>query len=227
MISEARQEPSGVLFDLDGTLVDTAPDMVEVLQHMQRDLGVDAVDYELGRSFVSNGSLGMIKLGFGEPDEKRRTDLQQDYLQRYSKQLFKHSRVFDGLDPILKTLESKVMPWGVVTNKPAFLTEPLMRGLGLASRSTVTVSGDTLPQRKPDPAPLLHACVLAGIEPERTLFVGDAQRDIEAGRRAGMQTIAAGYGYIVACDDPMQWGADFFVESVADLCQLLARAFRL
>lgn len=217
----------GVLFDLDGTLVDTAPDMVPILQQMQREHGLDPVDYKTGRSYVSHGSLGLIKLGFGHLNEQQRAVLQKDFLQRYSLQLSEHSKVFDGLDALLLNVESKGGLWGVVTNKPGFLTDPLMRDLMLDMRSSATISGDTLPQRKPDPAPLLHACTVAGMDPSRTLYVGDALRDIEAGKGAGMQTIAAGYGYVVADDDPCSWGADYVVRSVTELCQFLSKAFRL
>ena len=169
----------------------------------------------------------MIKLGFGHLNEQQRAVLQKDFLQRYSLQLSEHSTVFDGLDALLLNVESKGGLWGVVTNKPGFLTDPLMRDLMLDMRSSATISGDTLPQRKPDPAPLLHACTVAGMDPSRTLYVGDALRDIEAGKGAGMQTIAAGYGYVVADDDPCSWGADYVVRSVTELCQFLSKAFRL
>ncbi len=216
-----------VLFDLDGTLIDTAPDMVVVLQDMLRDHGIDEVDYDTGRSFVSNGSRGLIGLGFGQLEDERRMSLQSEYLERYSKQLSRHSSVFEGLDATLERLDEGAIPWGVVTNKPAFLTDPLMRDLGLAERSAVTVSGDTLSERKPHPAPLLHACSVANLNPARTLYVGDAQRDIDAGKRALMPTIAAAYGYVVADDNPEAWDADMIVHSVEELSQLLEKAFSL
>ncbi|MEM6514307.1 MAG: HAD-IA family hydrolase [Pseudomonadota bacterium] len=219
--------PNAVLFDLDGTLIDTAPDMVAVLQELQRDEGVEPVDYDTGRSYVSNGSLGLIRLGFGELEVGREKALQQDYLERYSKQVAGGSRVFPGLDSLLDTLDAVGRKWGVVTNKPGFLTEPLMNALNLAKRSAATVSGDTLPVRKPDPAPLLHACELAGLSPERTVYVGDAARDIEAGRRAGMLTIGVGYGYITADDDPRLWNADQLVDTTAELSQILTKVFKL
>ncbi|MEM9689154.1 MAG: HAD-IA family hydrolase [Pseudomonadota bacterium] len=219
--------PNAVLFDLDGTLIDTAPDMVAVLQELQRDEGVEPVDYDTGRSYVSNGSLGLIRLGFGELEVGREKALQQDYLERYLKQVAGGSRVFPGLDSLLDTLDAVGRKWGVVTNKPGFLTEPLMNALNLAKRSAATVSGDTLPVRKPDPAPLLHACELAGLSPERTVYVGDAARDIEAGRRAGMLTIGVGYGYITADDDPRLWNADQLVDTTAELSQILTKVFKL
>ena len=216
-----------VLFDLDGTLIDTAPDMVALLQELQADQGVTPVDYDTGRSHVSNGSLGLIRLAFGTLDEARERELQQVYLERYSRRVHSESRLFDGLDDVLAALERDGLRWGVVTNKPAFLTDPLLDGLELAQRSAATVSGDTLPVRKPDPAPLLHACSLAGVEAGRSIYVGDAARDIEAGRRAGMTTIAAGWGYIVDGDDPAAWQADHIAETTADLSQILAKLIKL
>lgn len=219
--------PNAVLFDLDGTLIDTAPDMVAVLQELQRDEGVEPVDYDTGRSYVSNGSLGLIRLGFGQLETGREKGLQQDYLERYSTQLAVNSRLFPGLESLLDTLDAVGRKWGVVTNKPGFLTDPLMKALDLAERSAATVSGDTLPVRKPDPAPLLHACEIAGLTPERTVYVGDAARDIEAGRRAGMLTIGVTYGYITADDDPKRWNADQLVNTTSELSQILTKVFKL
>lgn len=216
-----------VLFDLDGTLIDTAPDMVAVLQDLQRDQGVEPVDYDTGRSYVSNGSLGLIRLGFGELEQAQERSLQQDYLARYADKLAVSSRVFAGVDTLLDTLDSAGRKWGVVTNKPGFLTDPLMTALDLARRSAATVSGDTLPVRKPDPAPLLHACEIAGMTPAKTVYVGDAARDIEAGRRAGMLTVGVGYGYITADDDPERWNADELVATTTELSQIITKVFKL
>ncbi len=218
---------TAVLFDLDGTLIDTAPDMVAVLQQMQRDLGDTPIDYDVGRSHVSNGSLGLIRLAFGDLDDEPRTALQQDYLDRYSNQLCDETSLFPGLAEMLDELDRHHRPWGVVTNKPGFLTVPLMTELGLQSRSSATVSGDTLTVRKPDPGPLLHACEIAGLEPSSTIYVGDAARDIEAGRNAGMATVGALYGYVTAEDDPEAWGADTLVSSSPELASLLIKAFNL
>ena len=218
---------SAVLFDLDGTLIDTAPDMIAVLQQMQRDLGEPPVDYELGRSHVSNGSLGLIRLAFGDLDDESRTTLQKDYLERYGRRVCEQSSLFPGLQELLDELDRHQRPWGVVTNKPGFLTGPLMAGLGLHARSAATISGDTLEVRKPDPGPLLHACEVADIDPGTTIYVGDAARDIEAGRNAGMQTIGALYGYVTDEDDPHAWGADTLVESSPELASFLIKAFNL
>ena len=216
-----------VLFDLDGTLVDTAPDMVAVLQAMQSAHGIEPVPYDDGRSQVSNGALGLLRLGFPEHDIDFGVDLHLEYLDRYAEQLCESSRVFAGLDGLLDQLDEAGCPWGVVTNKPENLTNPLLEALGLLSRSACTVGGDTLPVRKPDPAPLLHACDIAGVDAYRSIYVGDAARDIEAGLRAGMATIAAGYGYITEDDDPREWGADIIAPDTEELAQIVLKAVNL
>jgi len=216
-----------VFFDLDGTLVDTAPDMVAALQDLQRDNSVEPVPYELGRSHVSNGAMGLLTLAF--PDEliTPDSDLMCDFIELYSARVCDESKVFAGLDDLLLTLDDAGIPWGVVTNKPAHLTNPIMDILDLADRSACTVSGDTLPTRKPDPATLYHACTLSDVSPEDCIYVGDALRDIEAGGNAGMATVAAGYGYIMAEDDPRDWGADEFAGDPHELVQIVLKAVNL
>ena len=216
-----------VLFDLDGTLVDTAPDMVAVLQAMQSAHGVDPVDYALGRSQVSNGAIGLLRLGFPDAHIDFGDSLHHEFLDRYAESLCEDSSVFAGLDALLDKLDSLGCPWGVVTNKPENLTNPLLECLGLAHRSACTVSGDSLPVRKPDPAPLLLACDMAGVEAFRSIYIGDAARDIEAGLRAGMATIAAGYGYITQYDDPREWGADVIAPDTEELAQIVLIAVNL
>ncbi len=216
-----------VLFDLDGTLIDTAPDMVAVLQEMQQDHDVDPVDYDLGRSTVSNGAIGLLKLAFPDRTIEFNSPLHVEYLERYEAQVCQDSVVFDGLGALLDQLEAAERRWGIVTNKPERMTHPLLAALELDSRSAATVCGDTLPKRKPDPAPMHHACSLAGVEAARTIYVGDALRDIEAGRAAGMGTIAAGYGYVTADDDPASWGADLIAADVDELTQLVLKAVNL
>lgn len=218
---------SAVLFDLDGTLVDTAPDMVAVLQSLQRDHGIDPVDYREGRLHVSNGAVGLLRLGFPGRDDDVIETLRLAFLERYAGQLCVHSAVFAGLDPLLDRLDRNELPWGVVTNKPQHLTDPLLVALGLDQRVACSVSGDTLPQRKPDPAPLHHACQLAAIDAARTLYVGDSSRDIDAGRAAGMGTIAAAYGYITPDDSSASWGADVIANDPQELTQIVLKAVNL
>lgn len=216
-----------MLFDLDGTLADTAPDMVAVLQDMQREHALEPVGYELGRSTVSNGALGLLRLGFPVVEGVARDALLCDYVDRYARRVCRETVLFDGIDELLRQLEQARRPWGVVTNKPGHLTTPLLEQLSLADRLACAISGDTLAQKKPDPAPLLHACRLAGVTPSETVYVGDAARDIEAGRRAGMATVAAAYGYITSDDDPARWGADQIAADTQELTQIVLKAVNL
>ncbi len=216
-----------MLFDLDGTLIDTAPDMVAVLQDLQRDNGQKPIPYDIGRMSVSNGALGLIRIGFPDSDEEQRRQLHQQYLERYALNVCQRSAVFPGLEALLERLDAANCPWGIVTNKPARMTDPLLRKLGLANRSACIVSGDSLTQRKPHPAPLLYACEIAGFDPKSTIYVGDAERDVEAGRRAGMTTIAVGYGYVMADDDPESWGADRLAADTSELLQMILEGVNL
>ena len=218
---------TAVLFDLDGTLVDTAPDMVAVLQDLQRAHGVQPVPYEAGRAQVSNGAIGLLSLGFPDLEHVFGSAMHREYLDRYARRVCQASTLFPGLEELLASLDAAGRPWGVVTNKPANLTHPLLECLALATRSACIVSGDTLPERKPHPAPLLHACELAGVRAETTVYIGDAARDIEAGVNAGMPTIAAAYGYVTADDDPRRWGADLVAADTAELTQILLKAVNL
>lgn len=216
-----------VLFDLDGTLVDTAPDMVALLQSLQCEHDVDPVPYDLGRSNVSNGAWGLIRIGFPERDDDFLTQRHAEYMERYAAAVCVHSTLFPELGALLDELDASAIPWGVVTNKPERMTLPLLAALGLRHRATCTVSGDTIAERKPDPGPLLHASAVAGLVPGRTIYIGDAARDIEAGRAAGMATIAASYGYITADDDPARWNADIIAADTAELAQIVRKAVSL
>lgn len=207
-----------VLFDLDGTLVDTAPDMVDALNRMLARHGRPRLPYLSVRNTVSRGSLALVKLGFGDGlDEAELRDLQREYLSVYAENLCAGSRPFEGMADALAELEAAGVRWGVVTNKPGWLTEPLLRQLELYDRAGCVVSGDTLPVRKPDPAPLLHAAGLVQREPSQCVYVGDDRRDVDAGRAAGMRTLVARYGYIEDLEDPLQWGADDMIDDVAQL----------
>jgi len=216
-----------VLFDLDGTLIDTAPDMVRALRAMQAERGFEPIDYATGRSQVSNGAIGLLREGFPDSDVSFGDALHREFLEVYSRDVASDSRLFPGLDMLLSSLENAAVPWGIVTNKPGFLTDMILDVLDLAERSAVTVCGDTLATRKPDPAPLIHAAELAAIDPVTTLYVGDAQRDIDAGRGAGMGTIAVGYGYITAEDDAARWNADAIAATPEELTQIVLGAVTL
>ncbi|MEO1247929.1 MAG: HAD-IA family hydrolase [Pseudomonadota bacterium] len=216
-----------VLFDLDGTLIDTAPDMVRALKSMQSRHGVQPVEYHAGRAQVSNGAIGLLRVGFPESDVTFGDAMHHEFLDIYAEDLARDSALFPGLAPLLERLEAADVPWGIVTNKPGFLTERLLEALCLHTRCAVTVCGDTLPVRKPDPAPVLHAATLAGLNPASTLFVGDARRDIDAGRGAGMTTIAAAYGYITDDDDAARWDADTIAADTGELTQIILKAVNL
>jgi phosphoglycolate phosphatase len=205
-----------VLLDLDGTLVDTAPDLVAVLNRLLLESGRPRMPYAVARNEVSNGAGGLLRLGLGSSgstDDVER--LRPRFLEIYAGQIANESRLFIGLDN-LDDIGSR-FELGVVTNKPDAFTKPLLAALDLTPRLASVVSGDRLPQRKPDPAPLKLAASELGLPASRCVYVGDAPRDIEAGRAAGMATIAAAYGYIRPSDDPYAWGADAVIRRPNDL----------
>ena len=216
-----RTDYNAVLFDLDGTLVDTAPDMVAALQVLQQEYGIEPAPYEIARTFVSHGAIGLLTLGFQECEVSYGNELHHQFLEIYASMICVKSRLFSGLNELLNVLDASDFPWGIVTNKPEQLTLPLLIELNLAERSSCIVSGDTLPVRKPEPDPVLLGCEILGTSPELSIYVGDAERDIEAGRRAGTATIAAGYGYINDEEDPREWGADIIAETTDELKQII------
>lgn len=212
-----------VLFDLDGTLVDTAPDMGFALNALLREHDRAPLAAEVIRPWVSHGSRGLIFLGFGEqPDGARFEEYKTRFLALYESRVCVDSRLFDGMAEVLAYLEDRELPWGIVTNKPHYLTEALLEALNLHQRVACVVSGDTIAERKPHPAPLLHACRLLNRTPEGCVYVGDAQRDIEAGTRAGMATLVALFGYLNEVDDPASWGATGLVETPRDIIDWVA-----
>jgi N-acetyl-D-muramate 6-phosphate phosphatase len=210
-----------VIFDLDGTLVDTAPDLVAVLNRLLREGGKPRMPYAIARNVASNGAAGLLRLGWGPSAPAGEVErLRPRFLEIYAGNILDKSRLFIGLDHI-DNLGSR-FELGIVTNKPDAFTRPLLAGLDLAPRFASVVSGDRLPQRKPDPAPLKLAASELGLPVDCCVYVGDAPRDIEAGRAAGMATIAAAYGYIRPSEDPYGWGADAVVRRPNDLDGALA-----
>ncbi|HFD79296.1 MAG TPA: phosphoglycolate phosphatase [Gammaproteobacteria bacterium] len=211
-----------VLFDLDGTLLDTAPDLAGALNAVLASNGREMLPFERIRPVVSHGGSALIELGFGlEPGHPDFEPLRKQLLDHYQAHIADQTRLFPGMETVLAELERRGLPWGVVTNKPGWLTQPLMDALGLGSRAASIVSGDTLAQRKPHPAPLLHACSRSGSDPAHCLYVGDAERDIEAGRRAGMATLVALFGYLLEDDRPQDWGASGLVRHPAEILEWL------
>jgi len=214
-----------VLFDLDGTLLDTAADMAAALNAVLTRRRRATLPFEIIRPHVSKGGMALLQLGFGIGAEDAQAEaLYHELLEQYRGRLCAETRLFPGMEALLARIEGSARRWGVVTNKPGFLTEPLLRGMRLAERSACVVSGDTLEKRKPFPEPLLHACALIGADAARAIYIGDDARDIEAGRRAGMRTLAAAYGYITPDDNPHDWGADAVVAHAEEIWQWLAGA---
>lgn len=214
-----------VLFDLDGTLADTAPDLAHALNRTLEAFGRTPLPYDRIRPVVSHGGVALIRLGFdlgpGEPGyDERRAHL----LEVYRANLTRETRPFPGIAELLERLEADGRSWGVVTNKPAWLTEPLLDQLGLLTRAAAVVSGDTITPNKPHPAPLLHACRTAGSQPGQCLYVGDAERDIQAGRAAGMHTLVARFGYLADTDDPAAWGADGLIEDPKEILEFVEKS---
>ena len=222
MLTSSDLPISCMLFDLDGTLVDTAPDLVNALNAVLHQEGLTPYPLEQLRPTVSHGTVAMLNHVFGnsqpEIDFKRR---QQVFLDYYLANICVQSQLFMGMVLLLNTLQTKGIPWGVVTNKPHYLTLPLMTALGLVDQAASIVSGDTLSVAKPHPEPLLLAAQQCGVNPAACLYIGDAQRDIIAGQSAGMRTVLAQYGYLSAADDVDSWQADFRIQTPLELLRFL------
>ncbi|HET6432072.1 phosphoglycolate phosphatase [Dyella sp.] len=210
----------GVLFDLDGTLLDSAPDLYAALVQQCLEEGVPAPPFEPVREVVSRGSRAILRCAFAGLGEAAIEARVPRYLALYESMLAQHTVAFEGVDALLAQLEAQGTRWGVVTNKPGFLTDPLLARIGWAARAAAVVSGDTLAVKKPDPAPVLLACVRAGIDPAHSVFVGDDRRDVLAGAAAGLYTVAVRWGYLDG-GDPDDWQADRVVDHPDQLTTLL------
>lgn len=210
----------GVLFDLDGTLLDSAPDLYAALLAQCAEEGVDAPPYPPVREVVSRGARAVLRCAFGGRGEPALEALVPRYLQLYQQLMAQQTVAFEGVDDLLGRIEAGGLRWGIVTNKAAFLTDELVRRIGWAERASAVVSGDTLPVKKPDPAPVLLACARSALTPGNTLFVGDDRRDIQAGAAAGLYTVAVTWGYLDG-GDPHTWGADIVLDHPAELATLL------
>lgn len=213
-----------VLFDMDGTLLDTAPDFIAVAQAMRQVRGLSRIPDKQVRDVVSGGARAMVLSAFDvDPMSDEFETLRLEFLDRYQEHCAVESRLYDGMAQLLNEIEEADLLWGVVTNKPVRFAEPIMQQLGLSSRSAVLVCPDHVSRSKPDPEPMLLACSQLGLAPANTLFVGDDLRDIESGRAAGSRTAAVRYGYIHPDDDPDQWGADLVVSHPLELRAILNR----
>lgn len=211
-------ETRTILFDLDGTLLDTAPDLADALntvlvENQRSPLPLDDI-----RPAVSHGGVALVRLGFNmERSNPAFEDLRERLLEVYRENISRRTQPFPGISELLDNIEQRGLNWGIVTNKPGWLTEPLLQDLDLFNRAACVVSGDTLDERKPHPAPMLHASRLANSRPEQCVYIGDAQRDIEAGNNAGMQTLVALFGYLQEEDEPHTWNANSMIDQPQDL----------
>ncbi|OZG71041.1 phosphoglycolate phosphatase [Hahella sp. CCB-MM4] len=213
--------PKGILFDLDGTLIDTAPDFHRVLNSHRRRHGLDDLPYPLVRQAVSEGARALVKLGFDITEEHPEFEpLRQEFLQLYLDNICVDSCLFPGFSPLLDQLEKMGIAWGIVTNKPRLYSEALLAALGLSSVA-VLVCPDDVAKTKPDPEPLLKAASQLGLPASSFWYIGDHYRDILAGRNAGMKTVAAAYGYIPQNDAIENWEADYIIHQAQDLASLL------
>jgi phosphoglycolate phosphatase len=212
-----------VLFDLDGTFADTAPDMAAALNRLLARHDRAPIPLDHARAHVSSGSRGMLAVGFGiGPEHADYARLRDEYLALYAADLYQDTRLFPGITELVAALEAQGVCWGIVTNKPGWLTDPLLEALALSSAPACVVSGDTAARAKPHPDPLFHACGLIERDPLACWYIGDDRRDIQAGRAAGMRTLAALYGYLGVECHPRDWGADGMLAHPLDTLGFLA-----
>jgi phosphoglycolate phosphatase len=213
-----------VLFDLDGTLAHTAPDLALALNRVRAEEGLPPLPLEAVQTVASAGARGMLNVGFGlTPEEPRFVELRDRFLDHYALAVCVDTRLFDGVPHVLDALEGRSLKWGIVTNKVLRFTEPLVAALGLAGRAACVVAGDTTPHFKPAPEPLLFAARAIAVAPEDCLYVGDDIRDVQAARAAGMAFVAAAYGYLSG-GDPHSWGADGVIQRPVEVLNFLGPA---
>lgn len=214
-----------VLFDMDGTLLDSAPDFIAIAQAMRAARGLPPMEDKLIRDHVSGGARAMVLRAFDvDPMSEQFEALRLEFLERYQEHCAVLTKPFDGIAELLADIEHAKLIWGVVTNKPVRYAAPIMEQLGLAERSAILICPDHVTNSKPDPEPLLLACSRLGLDPASVLYIGDDLRDIESGRSAGTKTAAVTYGYIHPDDNPRHWGADVVVDHPSELRAVLDRA---
>ena len=213
-----------VLFDLDGTLIDSAPDLGAAADKMRIDRGMPSLPLNAYRHMAGAGARGMLGIAFGmTPDSMGFAEMREEFFRNYEQCMTHRTYAFDGVSDLISTLESASLAWGVVTNKSMRFTDPLTRQMPLFANAAAVVSGDSTPHSKPHPAPLLEAARRMQIAPEHCIYVGDDERDIQAGLAAGMKTVAARYGYLGSKADTSHWGADAHINSPIELLKLLGR----
>ena len=208
-----------VLFDLDGTLLDSARDLHAAMGALLAAKSEPPVAFDEFRPVVSKGARAMLKQSFKQAEEAAREALLPEFLAEYERRLAEHSRLFDGVAELLERIEALGPRCGIVTNKPYYLAEPLVRKLGWESRSAILLGGDSLPRKKPEPDQLLHACAELAVPPARTVYVGDDERDVQAANAAGMRSVGALWGYRPLDDDPARWRADALIEAPLELVE--------
>ena len=214
--------PDAMLFDLDGTLADTAADLGHVLNLQRVARGLEPLPLARLRPVVSQGARGLLRVGFGlTPEQEGYEPMRAEFLDLYARNLCRETRLFEGVSAVLDALDAAAIPWGVVTNKHARFTEPLIDALGLRYRAGCVISGDTCSRAKPHPDPLLEAARRLSVERTRCVYVGDDRRDVQAGRAAGMVAVVALYGYLGEEPDPGSWDAHRAVDHPLDLLGLL------
>ncbi len=221
-LNQSQSPYHGVFFDLDGTLVDTAPDLVAATNRLLSARNLPLKPYEQLRPCASAGARGLILGAFGiDTQHPDFIPLRDEFFSNYENALLVESKLFEGIDNLLNQLDQASLSWGIVTNKSERFTNPLTELMGLSQRAVSTVSGDTTPHSKPHPEPILHAARIANIDPSKSLYVGDDIRDIVAGKAAGMKTVAAAYGYCGCEEPPETWGADFLIQTPQELIQIV------
>ncbi len=212
-----------VLFDLDGTLADTAPDLARALNRVRAAQHLAPVPVAIARPYASSGARGLLKIGFGlDPGDERYEALRLQFLEFYAAEICVDTRLFDGMAELLDRLDQERLPWGVVTNKAERFTLPLLQGLRLGDRAACVVGGDTAARAKPHPDPLLHAAAALQLPPSACLYVGDDLRDVQAARAAGMPVIAAKYGYLGDGGSIESWQADAIIEHPREVLDYLS-----
>lgn len=216
-----------ILFDLDGTLLDTARDLLHSINHTSQHYDIPPSTYDVFRHHVSGGAASMVKHAFQiEPDHKDFDKIRQQWLDHYENNLATHTVFFDGIESVLNHLDEREIPWGIVTNKSTRFTTPTLKAFGLDKRAQCVVSADTLEHMKPHPAPMLHACEQLGKAPEHTLYIGDFKTDVLASRAAGMPCMVVTYGYYPADMNPHDWEADFTVHHADEILPHLKQLTR-
>jgi N-acetyl-D-muramate 6-phosphate phosphatase len=216
------RRPRAVLFDLDGTLIDSAPDLAGACNEMRVERGLSPLPYEQLRRMVGSGARGMVGTSFGlAPGDADYPELRDEFLARYESRMTRETRVFAEMEPVLAWLREQALPWGIVTNKATRFAAPLVEALGLATKAAVLVCGDTVAHAKPHPAPLLEAARRLALAAGDCVYVGDDLRDVQAGQAAGMATIVAAWGYLGEGDAPAAWGANHLIERPGELMALI------